>query len=150
MSDVWAERIATAFGVGRIPTAPGTFGSLVAALVAWPLAVNVPYWWAVAIPLAAGAGWLACPGACRRLGAQDPGAIVIDEIAGQWVALAGFAFDPWVWIAAFGLFRLFDVWKPWPVSRCERLPGASGIMTDDLVAGAMAFGILRAILAFTG
>lgn len=150
MSDAWAERIATGFGVGRFPRAPGTAGSLAAVLVAWPLALHVPFWWAFAVPVVAVAGWLSCDGACRRLGGADPGAIVIDEIAGQWVALAGVATDPVLWIASFGLFRTFDVWKPWPVSRLEKLPGASGIMSDDLAAGLLALGVLRAVLALTG
>ncbi|MGH9661013.1 MAG: phosphatidylglycerophosphatase A family protein, partial [Bryobacteraceae bacterium] len=77
-------------------------------------------------------------------GAHDPGVVVIDEFLGQWLALAGVAahntasYNPRSWLAAFVLFRLFDILKPWPCRELERLPGGVGIVADDIAAGAMA------------
>jgi phosphatidylglycerophosphatase A len=75
----------------------------------------------------------------RALKLKDPQMIVIDEVLGQWIALAGArSFTPVTCIAAFALFRLFDIWKPWPVRQRESLPGGWGINADDLMAGAYA------------
>ena len=69
-------------------------------------------------------------------GRKDPGHIVIDEVAGQWITLAGATVFNWKsWILGFLLFRLFDIWKPPPVRQLEKLPGGTGIMADDLMAG---------------
>jgi len=138
----------TGFGSGLAPWAPGTFGSL-AALVLW--------WWLIA-PL----GWPAqvaivaitfCTGiwlshrAARRFGLGDDPAIVIDEFAGLWLALAGAPAEPLVALIGFALFRLFDIVKPWPVSVADqRVPGALGVMLDDLLAGALAFAVLQVAL----
>jgi phosphatidylglycerophosphatase A len=141
--------LATAGGVGYLPRAPGTWGSLLAVAAAWVLSV-FPWWWLVAIPLAIGIGWLSCPGACRHFDNKDPSQVVIDEVAGQWIALAGLPLNPVTLIAGFALFRLFDILKPWPVGRLERFPGASGIMLDDLAAGLIAQLILRFVLYWMG
>jgi phosphatidylglycerophosphatase A len=70
------------------------------------------------------------------LGLKDPGIVVVDEVLGQWVTLAGAALlNARVLVAGFVLFRLFDIWKPWPVRKLEELPGGLGIVTDDLAAG---------------
>ena len=79
-----------------------------------------------------------------RYQVKDPGAIVIDEFAGQWIALLFAPMTLWGGLAAFGLFRLFDIWKPWPVGALERgVPGAFGVMVDDLAAGLMALAVLQ-------
>jgi phosphatidylglycerophosphatase A len=87
----------------------------------------------------------------RQRGVEDPGLIVIDEVVGQWVALAGAARFSWMEAgAAFLLFRAFDIVKPWPVRAAERLPGGWGIMADDVLAGAYAalvLGAWRAVAA---
>jgi phosphatidylglycerophosphatase A len=72
-------------------------------------------------------------------GKKDPGLVVVDEVLGTWVALAAIPAFEWRWaLAAFALFRLFDIWKPWPVRRLESLPAGTGIVADDLAAGVWA------------
>lgn len=93
-------------------------------------------------------GWLSAGAAAATLGATDPGAVVIDEIAGQLLALSFLPLDWRYYLAAFLLFRLFDIWKPFPIDRVEKWPGASGIMSDDLLAGALALGLLHGWMHF--
>jgi phosphatidylglycerophosphatase A len=87
----------------------------------------------------------------RSLGVKDPSDCVIDEVAGQWlsllpIALEARAHDWRSYAMALFLFRVFDMWKPWPVSAAERLPGGFGIMADDVVAGVIAAGVLYGML----
>jgi phosphatidylglycerophosphatase A len=76
-----------------------------------------------------------CAGGARLLGLKDPGAVVFDEIAAFSVVFLFVPFTWWTTVAGFLMFRLFDIWKPWPARRLERLPGGLGIMADDFVAG---------------
>lgn len=146
--------IAQGFGVGRIPWAPGTFGSLVGLLWVFLLASTRNFWFyvggmAVAVVLSV---WL-CGFAERILKRTDPPSVVLDEIvalplcflpwmASEWFrlgtlpALEGFLGRRTVWatLIVFGLFRFFDVVKPWPVRHSQRLPGGWGITVDDLLA----------------
>jgi phosphatidylglycerophosphatase A len=81
-----------------------------------------------------------------QVGKKDPQIVVIDEVIGQWIALAGAAaYSPAAWIAAFLLFRTFDIWKPWPVRQLEKLPGGTGIVMDDVMAGIYAALVLYLI-----
>jgi len=138
--------LANVIGVGDIRYAPGTWGSVVAACVALVVAIALPGGW---LPwaflslagLATVVGLLAVPVAQDHYGSLDPGQVVIDEVAGLWLALAVI---PGGWLearpllgvlAALLLFRALDIAKPWPVSMVERIPGAWGVMLDDLVAG---------------
>lgn len=144
-----AVTIATAAGIGRAPVAPGTFGSLPGLALAWILWVaGGP--WAVVVGAAAvtAVGAWAAGRVAESWGVEDPGAVVVDEVAGQMVALFFIAPTPAAMAASFLLFRIFDVWKPWPASRLERLPGGSGIMADDLAAGAMANLVLQVVFWF--
>jgi len=142
--------IACGFGSGLSPWAPGTAGSA-AALLPW-LALrelDAPYYvLVVAIAFAIGA-W-ASNVAIDRLRIADPGAVVCDEFVGQWIALLPLVLAPrgWPWVVvAFGLFRLFDVWKPWPVSWADRrIHGGVGVMLDDVIAGAYAALVLALAL----
>jgi len=134
--------IATGFGSGLSPIAPGTAGSL-AALLPW-VALNelpLPYY-AVALIIAFALGVWACAWLVGKAGVADPGFAVWDEFVGLWIALAPLVGMPgsWAWIAAgFILFRIFDIWKPWPVSWADRnVEGGLGVMLDDVVAGAYA------------
>ena len=137
--------LALGLGSGLSPFAPGTFGSLLAVL-SWALFVELAQpvlavrliVLAIAIILCTwSAHW-----ASRRLQRKDPGCIVSDELAGQWLALLCVP-DAWPWwLAAFVLFRVFDIGKPWPMRRLERLPGGVGIVADDLAAGVYAAIIL--------
>lgn len=137
---------AAGFGSGLAPRAPGTFGSLAALLPWWPLQMlaPLPYWLCIAAAFAGGI--FLCGKTARDLRTHDHGAIVWDEFVGLWIALAPLAAAPaeglrqWLAVAAgFALFRLFDIWKPWPISWCDRnVHGGFGIMLDDVLAGALA------------
>ncbi len=132
--------IATCFGVGRLPWAPGTWGSL----AALPMAYGLVRWggpWALAAAtiLVFVAGVWAAGRTAAALGEEDPGQIVVDEVVGQWLALIPVSLDLRYWPMAFLAFRLADILKPWPAALAERrLAGAMGIMVDDLVAGVYA------------
>lgn len=143
-----AERIATIGGLGRIvPVAPGTVASLLSVAVAWALAsIHGPLPVTIAAVAATAVGVWAAEHYARERGAHDPSECVIDEVAGQLVACA---FVPRTLLAyglAFLLFRLFDIVKPWPIGAAERLPGGIGIMTDDVLAGALAGILILALL----
>lgn len=145
-------RFATVFGIGRIPYAPGTAASLVAVLIALPVLWYGGWIAMAALTLAAtGFGVWVSDGYGVETDTADPSDCVIDEFAGQWLActLMGLAGPPedagamaFRFAAAFLLFRLFDIAKPWPVDRAERLRGGLGIMADDIVAGLIAGGVV--------
>jgi len=119
---------------------PGTCGTLLAFLLAPLLFLPLPlHLRAVLLAVVFCAGALAAGRAEQILGKKDPGEIVIDELAGSWLTLLPFAEPGWVLgLAAFVLFRFFDMVKPWPVRASEHwLPGGWGIMIDDIVAGAL-------------
>ena len=128
--------IATWFGAGLLPWAPGTWGSLAALPFAWAIA------WAGGAPALAVAasvlffvGWWAAEGVERASGIADDGAIVIDEVVGQWLTLAAVPLDPRAYLLGFLLFRLFDIVKPWPVRWADRrIAGGLGVMADDVLA----------------
>jgi phosphatidylglycerophosphatase A len=128
--------IATGLGSGLVPWAPGTAGSAVAVGLFWVTTRFGVNWLPAAVfGVLVLAGFWSAGAAARRLGQKDPGAIVIDEFAGQFLALLALPHSWPVLAVGFVLFRLFDVVKPPPARRFEALPGATGIMTDDLVAG---------------
>jgi phosphatidylglycerophosphatase A len=138
--------VATFFGAGLLRPGPGTYGS-VAALLVW---VGAAHLWhgiglAIGTALAALAATLigipSATIAARESGRKDPGFVVIDEVAGQWIALIGIRPDWPHAILALLLFRLFDIWKPWPIRRLEQLPEGTGIMLDDVAAGALALAL---------
>jgi phosphatidylglycerophosphatase A len=143
-----ASFIASVFGVGYIPVASGTFGSIVALLPAFGLMYAGGVWL-----LGAGAaavsilGIWVCDIHVRATGRHDPSECVIDEVAGQWLACMAAPMSLSGFITAFVAFRLFDILKPWPASAAERAPGGLGIMLDDLVAGLMAAILVAAIHA---
>ena len=141
--------VACGFGSGLSPLAPGTVGTLAAvALYLLLLDGMAPalLWGLLAIALIAGIPL--CGRAARRLGANDPAPIVWDEWVGCWIALA---LTPagWPWLlAAVVLFRLFDIFKPAPISYLDRLHGGVGIMLDDALAGLFAGGVLSLVSFF--
>ena len=141
---VW---LATGFGAGWLPKAPGTWGSALAFPLFYLLALAHPMAPLTATVLGLLLGIPLCTRAARLLGnASDPGAIVWDEIVGQWVVLLAVPPSPGNWVLAFLLFRLFDTTKPWPLRRLEQLPGGLGIMADDLAAAAASAAVLWASL----
>jgi phosphatidylglycerophosphatase A len=132
-----AVLLATALGAGYSPFAPGTAGSLVALAIAWLLRDTLAPWhFAVLAGLMfAPAVWSADVTA-KAVKRKDPGLVVIDEVIGQWITIAGASTLNWkTALAAFALFRLFDIWKPPPVRQLEALPGGLGINADDAMAG---------------
>lgn len=142
--------IATAGGIGRLPVAPGTWASLAALPLAFLLhgLGGFPLF-AFATAAVFAAGMWATP-ALLSAGCEDPAEVVIDEVAGMLLTLWPLSLglwlrgtDPWLfpwpgWVGGFLLFRFFDILKPPPIRRFERLPGAWGVMMDDVVAGLLA------------
>lgn len=152
-SPAWARLIATFFGIGRIRPGPGTWASLVTALL-WAGAfsqVALSYRTGLTLGLAMLATVLGIPAASAMAGAsglKDPQIVVIDEVAGQLVALIAV---PLTWkclLAGFILFRVFDILKPPPVRQLERLPEGFGIVVDDLGAGLYALAVVHLMLHF--
>jgi phosphatidylglycerophosphatase A len=139
-----ARGLATLWGVGRAPRAPGTWGSLAALLPGYALAaLGGPWALAAGIVALAALGTWAAHIYLRDTGRHDPPEVVVDEALGVWMALLPLAaldaLSPLSGGAALALFRLFDITKLWPVCWAERaLPGAWGVMADDAVAGAWA------------
>ena len=131
--------LAFGFGTGMAPGAPGTVGTVAGLLIYLPLSLlsHLPYLLVVAVISVAGI-WL-CGVTARDLGTHDHPGIVWDEIAGYLVTMVG-APPGWQWIIlGFVLFRLFDIWKPWPIRPIDRrVGGGLGIMLDDMVAGVYA------------
>jgi len=129
---------ATWFGCGYSPFAPGTAGSLGAMVIAWPLAKagfgNIQFLalsLVLLYPAIRSAGTVAL-----ESGRKDPPVVVVDEVVGQWLTLAGARHYDWkTFTLAFALFRLFDIWKPPPVRQMEGIPGGAGIVLDDMMAG---------------
>ena len=139
-----ATLIATWFGCGYAPVAPGTAGSLAALAIAWLLPLPPIGFGILALLLAGPAMWAADVTA-RARGQEDPRIVVVDEVVGQWITLAGATALNWKsWLAALVLFRLFDIWKPAPARQLERLPGGIGIVADDVMAGLYAALVLFA------
>jgi phosphatidylglycerophosphatase A len=138
--------VATGLGSGYAPIAPGTAGSLVGLLLFWPLAHRPAPQVLAATAVLTLLAVLAAHHVARILGRKDPGLVVVDEVAGQWVSLLFLPFTVLTATLAFFLFRLMDVLKPWPARDLERLPGGWGIVADDVMAGVYANLLLRAIL----
>ncbi|WP_422024857.1 phosphatidylglycerophosphatase A [Pyruvatibacter mobilis] len=128
--------IATFGGSGLLRPAPGTWGTLAAVFAGWPIAVlGGP----VAMSVAAVAAFLAGLWATERYieasGNQDPSEVVIDEVAAMWLVMAALPPTPLAYLLGFVFFRLFDIWKPWPIRGLERrVKGEMGVMVDDMVA----------------
>jgi phosphatidylglycerophosphatase A len=129
--------LASVFGAGYAPVASGTVGSFVTVVAIWLLPLT-PLRIAVALVVVTLIGIWAGSRVERVLGRKDPGVIVIDEVAGMLVSVLFLPRTIPVLVTAFLLFRLFDIWKPFPARGAERLPGGLGVMADDLVAGAYA------------
>ena len=143
----WHHFLAFGMGSGLARKAPGTWGTLAAV----PFCVLM--WWclpawklAVVMLIAAGAGVSMCERVARELGVHDHGGIVWDEWVGYGISLVAL---PPLWftpLAAFVVFRLFDIWKPWPISWCDKhLQGGVGIMLDDVLAGVLTCAVLNGL-----
>ena len=174
-TDKLTALIVTFFGSGMSPKAPGTMGSLAAAIVAYPMAIffqshlgqdevlyigGTNFGIFISLTFLAAALFVffaAIPcvkKAMNDTGTEDPGWIVIDEVCGIFMALAFVPCDviihsPWILALAFGLFRFFDILKPLGIHKMEKLPGAWGVMTDDLLGGIYAGISLFLIITLT-
>jgi phosphatidylglycerophosphatase A len=144
----WAWVLATWFGAGRMKPGPGTYGSVAAVLLWYAAAhcfalgrVELAVTTAVAALVVTLIGIPASTIVARESGHEDPGFVVIDEVAGQWIALILMRPDWQHATLALAIFRLFDIWKPWPIRRFEALPEGTGIMMDDVAAGLLALGV---------
>ena len=144
--------VATGFGIGLLPWAPGTWASLASLPVAWAIfefAGQVGL--ATAAVVACVIGLWVSDACVRRAGAEDPGAVVIDEIAGQWLVLLAVSPDPLLYGLGLVLFRVADIWKPWPVSWADKsLEGGLGVMLDDVLAAIYAGLVLYVIAHWIG
>jgi len=150
---LWATLVATFFGIGRLRPGPGT----------WASAATVALWAAIAhelspslrtpmtVALAVLVTLIGIPAAtrvARASGAKDPQFVVIDEVAGQLIALIAVPLTWKTFLAGLILFRAFDIVKPPPVRQLERLPEGTGIMLDDVAAGILAFAVMHLLLHF--
>jgi len=146
---------ATVFGIGWLPKAPGTWGSLAALPLGWWLMAGGGAWTlAAATAVVFVIGIWACAGYARATGTHDAGACVIDEVVGQWLVLLVTPLDPLFYLGAFLVFRVFDILKPWPTGWADRtVHGGLGVMLDDVLAGiqgAVVMGIVVYLLAALG
>jgi phosphatidylglycerophosphatase A len=146
MIDRIAFWIATWFGAGLAPRGPGTAGSVATLPLVWALGFAPPAAMPAAIVVICAVGVWSAQRVADQTGLEDPQIVVIDEVAGVLLAIwIGLGTDIPRAIAGLLLFRLFDIWKPWPVSALERLkPTGVGIMADDIAAGLIAGLVLRA------
>ncbi len=129
--------------MGYLPLAPGTWGSLAGAAVWWFLLPAGPTLQITLLLIAIVAGTWAASVMINSTGQNDPAIVVVDEVAGMWVALLAAPKEPIYFAAAFLLFRLFDIWKPWPISKAEEAPSGYGVMLDDLLAGLITLVLLK-------
>ena len=144
--------LATWFGTGLLPITPGTWGSLAALPFAWAIRSHSgTTGLAVATVIVSAIGWWAAATVAKASAIEDPGAVVIDEVAAQWLVLLPAPLDPLAYALAFLLFRIFDICKPWPVRWADRhVKGGLGIMLDDLLAALYAAALLSSLLAIGG
>ncbi|MGZ9809805.1 phosphatidylglycerophosphatase A family protein [Pseudoroseicyclus sp. H15] len=150
--------VATLFGIGRLKPGPGTWGSLATLPLVWLLHMIAGPWLVVIVLIAiVPLGYAAAQAEMNATGDSDPSHVVIDEVVGQMIALLPVTFGAWAmgasvlalwpgWVAAFVLFRLFDIWKPWLVGKLDARGDVQGLMADDMVAGLFA-AIVTIILA---
>ena len=141
--DAVATALATAGGAGYFQVAPGTAGSAVGLILFYGVHRLPILYQVAAVVLVSLIGVAAGSRVARRSGIEDPGIVVIDEVAGMWVSLLFLPLTPVTAVAGFFLFRVMDVVKPAPARQLEHLPGGWGIMCDDLMAGIYANVLLR-------
>jgi len=152
---LWAWAVGTFFGAGLLKPGPGTYGSIAAVLL-WFGAAHLLHPTPVALAIgtaiaALAATFIGIPAAtivARESGREDPGHVVIDEVAGQLIALIAIPADWRHAAVSLLLFRIFDIFKPPPIRQLERLPGGTGIMLDDVAAGLFALLLAQMIRGF--
>jgi phosphatidylglycerophosphatase A len=152
---LWAWALGTFFGAGLLKPGPGTYGSIAAVLL-WfgaarllhPAPVTLAIGTAIAALVATLIGIPAATIVARESGREDPGHVVIDEVAGQLIALIAIPADWQHAAVSLLLFRIFDILKPPPIRQLERLPGGTGIMLDDVAAGVFALIVAQILHVF--
>jgi phosphatidylglycerophosphatase A len=142
-----ALAIATVFGAGYSPVAPGTVGSAVTLIVLWLLPFSI-LGLTIFLVVVVVAGTWAADRAERLIGGKDPGAIVIDEVAGMTISLILAPRNLGAYALAFLFFRIFDVLKPFPAHQSQRIRGGVGVMIDDIIAGFYALAATLALNVF--
>ncbi len=140
--------IATGFGAGYSPTAPGTAGTLLALLVSFFLFRGDLLMLVVATVICSVIGTISADFVEKDSGISDPAKVVVDEVAGMWLGLWWVPPEPVPYLLAFGLFRLFDVTKLYPIDKLQGFPGGWGIMLDDILAGIYTLVVMQIILNF--
>jgi phosphatidylglycerophosphatase A len=143
MSNPW-HLLATGFGSGLSPWMPGTVGSL-AAIPFWYLLNLLPQdLYSLVLLLGISIGVYLCHRTAKDMGVHDHGSIVWDEFIGMWITLMAIPVNSWPWVlAGFLVFRVLDIWKPWPIRWFDRnVHGGMGIMVDDIIAGVISAGLL--------
>jgi phosphatidylglycerophosphatase A len=150
---VWASLIATLFGIGRLRPGPGTWASAITVLLWAAVAHAVPPTAAIVLAIALATviisvGIFSSSLVARASGSKDPQTVVIDEMAGQLIALIAVPVTWKTFLAGFILFRAFDIIKPPPVRQLERLPEGTGIVLDDVAAGIYALIVMQILLRF--
>jgi phosphatidylglycerophosphatase A len=148
LTDLWshpANLFALGFGSGLAPKAPGTFGTLAALPIYWLLLQPLSLPWLLTVVVVSFIlGIWFCGAAAEKLGVHDHPGIVWDEFVGLWISCIALP-SGWLWLlAAFVLFRFFDILKPWPIRWLDsKVPGGLGIMVDDVLAGLFALALLQ-------
>jgi phosphatidylglycerophosphatase A len=150
---LWATMVATLFGIGQLKPGPGTWGSaatvILWALASWQIPLASRTWATIAAAITVTLiGIPAATRVARASGLKDPQFVVIDEVAGQLVALISVPLAWKTFLAGLILFRVFDIPKPPPLRQLERLPEGLGIVVDDLGAGLYALGVMHLLLHF--
>ena len=143
--------LAIGLGSGAAPKAPGTFGTAMAVLLYLPLSQLSLIYYSVVVLVAALVGIYICDKTSKDWQVHDHGGIVWDEFVGYWITMIAIPVT-WYWVLlGFVLFRIFDIWKPWPISWLDRkVGGGLGIMIDDVVAGVFAWVILFVVVNLVG
>ncbi|HEX4095201.1 MAG TPA: phosphatidylglycerophosphatase A [Caulobacteraceae bacterium] len=141
----FSRMIASTGGVGFFPWAPGSAGSFVALLLGCAILAFGGHWVLLILAVIATLGGIAAIRLAQAT--DDPGWVVIDEVAGQWLTLAGLVHVTWLGaLVAFALFRLLDILKPGPIGWADRMNSPIGIMLDDVIAGIIGGILIRAVL----
>ena len=146
MKNKFANWFSTIFKIGYMPIAPGTWGSLVALLIWYVIIGYISTITLIGLIIIIFIFGVYVSGITEsNFNKKDPSVIVIDEWVGQWIALL-FLQKSLLWgLVAFALFRLFDIWKPYPIRNLDRMSGGWGIMLDDVLAGAYALVVISAL-----
>ena len=137
------QMMASFFYIGYAPVASGAFGSLAGAALAWVFFDYVP----VLALLSGGVGLMICRRATEVFNSNDPKEFVIDEVAGMTVSLLCLPKTPGVFVCAYVIFRILDVWKPWPIRALERIKHPTSIIWDDLGAGVITTLLMHGLVA---